>query len=42
MFGTKLEESANDDSFVVAEEIKKLGKPSISIVRIDSSESLNV
>ena len=42
MFGTKLEESADDDSFVVAEEINKLGKPTFSIVRIDSSESLNV
>ena len=42
MFGTKLEESKDDDSFVVAEEINKIEKPTFSIVRINSSESLDV
>ena len=40
MLGSKVKESADDDSFVVMEEIEKLEKMNLSVIRMDSSESL--
>ena len=40
MFGSKVKESTDDDSFVVVEEIEKLEKINLSVIRMDSSESL--
>lgn len=40
MLGSKAQESTDDDSFVVMEETLKLEKMNLSVIRMESSESL--
>ena len=40
MLGSKAQERNDDDSFVVMDEVEKLEKINLSIIRIESLESL--